>query len=236
MDEPRLDNFNISQADLEWHQWVNQKFKNYNESMWTTKYLASGSNAGTAIGMCIMFFFFIPIFIVCFIYNESSKSKIEALQQTVRWKNVQKYQDAVGEAIAKKKHIEEQARIKELEELLKKKHFWQSLSGVDFEHALGRVFQNNGYGVELTSAVGDGGVDLYLKDLDGKEVIVQCKAHGKPVGVGAARDLYGTLHAEKVEYAILASVSGFTAGVHAFIEGKPIKLLDLDEIIEMARK
>ena len=234
MNEPRLEDFNISQADLEWHQWVNQKFRNYDESIWTTKYLAGADGFGTATGMCIMFFFFIPIFIVCFIYNECAKSKADALRQTLRWNKVQKYHDAVVEAIANKKYIEEQAKIKELEELLKKKYFWQSLRGVDFEYALGRVLQNNGYSVKLTSAVGDGGVDLYLKDLNENKVIVKCKAHEKPVGVAAARDLFGTLHAEKVEYAILASVSGFTRGVHEFIEGKPMRLLDLDEIIKMA--
>ena len=105
--------------------------------------------------------------------------------------------------------------------------FWLSLGGIEFEDELGKVFQSNGYKVKMTSTVGDGGIDLYLTDKGGKEIIVQCKAHKKPVGVGAIRDLLGTLYNTDADQAILASVSGFTEGVYDFAAGQPIKLLAL---------
>jgi HJR/Mrr/RecB family endonuclease len=113
--------------------------------------------------------------------------------------------------------------------------FWLSLGGIEFEDELGKVFQSNGYKVKMTSTVGDGGIDLYLTDKGGKEIIVQCKAHKKPVGVGAIRDLLGTLYNTDADQAILASVSGFTEGVYDFAAGQPIKLLALEEILEMVK-
>jgi hypothetical protein len=114
--------------------------------------------------------------------------------------------------------------------------YWLSLSGAGFEIALAEVYQNNGYQVTLTSSTGDRGVDLFVKDASGAEAIVQCKAHRKPVGVGAARDLFGALHDHGATQAILASVSGFTRPTYEFAQGKPIRLLGLNEIISMARK
>jgi hypothetical protein len=123
---------------------------------------------------------------------------------------------------------EESGKRKELE-------FWVSLNGVEFENELGRVFQGIGYKVKRTPATGDGGVDLILEDREGKKIIVQCKAHKKPVGVGAIRDLLGTLYDSDAEQAILASISGFTQGVYDFAIDKPIKLLGSEEILKMAR-
>ena len=114
--------------------------------------------------------------------------------------------------------------------------FWVSLSGIEFENELGRVFQGVGYKVKKTPAVGDGGVDLNLEDREGRKIIVQCKAHKKPVGVGAVRDLLGTLYDCGADQAILASVSDFTQGVHDFVIDKPIHLIGLKEILQMARE
>ena len=62
----------------------------------------------------------------------------------------------------------------------------------------------------------------------GMRIIVQCKAHKKPVGPHVARDLYGTLISSHARRAVLASTSGFTPGVIEFIRGKPIELLSVD--------
>lgn len=121
------------------------------------------------------------------------------------------------------------------ESMRKESNFWLSLSGVEFENELARVFQNIGYKVKRTPVVGDGGVDLYIEDPEGAKLIVQCKAHKKPVGVAAVRDLLGTLYDSEADQAILASISGFTQGVYDFAIDKPIRLIDGEEILKMAR-
>lgn len=86
-----------------------------------------------------------------------------------------------------------------------------------------------------TGRSGDGGVDIRLTAQDGKRIVVQCKAHGKPVSPAAVRDLYGTLLHEKSDEAWLMSRSGFTAGATRFAAGKAIKLLSLDHILPARR-
>jgi len=112
--------------------------------------------------------------------------------------------------------------------------FWVSLRGRRFEEELGHLFSKFGYYVSLTPTSGDQGVDIMLMK-GGKNIIVQCKAHKNPVGPGIVRDLYGTLISFKADEAILASVSGFTTGVLEFVKDKPIKLISLNEILEMQK-
>ena len=110
------------------------------------------------------------------------------------------------------------------------KEFWLSLNGIAFEQELAKLFNNLGYMAVPTPATGDGGVDIKL-NRNGEKIIVQCKALNKPVGIATVRDLYGTLSHLKYDKAILASVSGFTKGVHEFIQGKPIELMDLPDYL-----
>lgn len=113
-----------------------------------------------------------------------------------------------------------------------KRDYWLALSALGFEPELALLYGRLGYQAELTAASGDKGIDLVLRR-DGKTTIVQCKAMGKPVGPGVARELYGTLVATGADEAILASLSGCTLGVREFIRDKPIRLLSLEEIIRM---
>jgi len=108
---------------------------------------------------------------------------------------------------------------------------WQRLSGRKVELELARLFNAIGWQAEATRASGDRGIDIEAR-VDGARVIVQCKAHSKSVTPGVARELYGTLIASGAQSAILASVSGFGPGVHDFISGKPIRLIDLPWILE----
>lgn len=112
--------------------------------------------------------------------------------------------------------------------------FWKSLSGKRFEQELANLYSRLGYIVSLTPTTGDKGIDLILQKNE-KEIIVQCKAHKKPVGPNVARELYGTLMAYKAHQAILASISGFSPGVREFVKSKPIKLICLQDIIYMQK-
>ena len=120
----------------------------------------------------------------------------------------------------------------ELERQLGRQQFWKSLRGVEFEEALAYLYSNLGYAVEITKGSGDEGVDLFLRK-DEKVIVVQCKGHGNPIGVGAIRDLYGAMIHFKANSAVLACPSGFTVGVIKFASDKPIQLISANDLVEM---
>jgi restriction system protein len=113
--------------------------------------------------------------------------------------------------------------------------FWTSLSGRTFERELARLFQREGYDVELTPGSGDEGVDIVLKRF-GRTTVVQCKQTQVAVGPAVARELYGAMVAAKADEGILASVGGATRSVHDFFGGKPLRVMDLSEIIALHRR
>lgn len=112
--------------------------------------------------------------------------------------------------------------------------FWLSLNGRMFETELARLYTAFGYRASLTPPSGDRGVDIVLEK-DGKTTIVQCKAHKKPVGPHVVRDLHGAMINSNADEAILASISGFTKGVIAYVQDKPIRLVSLQDIIQMQK-
>jgi restriction system protein len=68
------------------------------------------------------------------------------------------------------------------------------MSGVEFEGYVAARLRRAGWQVRLTPAVGDYGVDL-IAEKDGQSVAIQCKRHGKAVGVAAVQQVVsGALH------------------------------------------
>ena len=112
---------------------------------------------------------------------------------------------------------------------------WLNLDGHSFERELAELYRKHGYVVVRSPLSNDHGVDITLYK-NGKTIVVQCKAHKKPVGPSVARELYGTLVAIGANEAILASTNGFTKGVYEFSAGKKINLVSLDEILAMQRQ
>ena len=68
------------------------------------------------------------------------------------------------------------------------------MSGVEFEGYVAARLRRTGWQVRFTPAVGDYGVDL-IAEKDGQSVAIQCKRHGKSVGVAAVQQVVsGALH------------------------------------------
>jgi restriction system protein len=114
----------------------------------------------------------------------------------------------------------------------KKADYWAGLSGIDFEHEIASLYDRHGYRTEVTPGSGDQGIDIIMHR-DTEKVIVQCKNHRNPVGPAVVRELFGVLAASDAQSAILICTGGFTKGVHEFARGKPITLLDIDDILEL---
>ncbi len=112
------------------------------------------------------------------------------------------------------------------------KKFWLSLDGWAFEKELAKLYRALGYKASTTSMTGDFGVDIDLRK-DGKYIIVQCKAHAKPIGSPDVMKLLGSLHHFSANEAVLASTNGFTDSAKVVAKGQPIKLIDVRDILKM---
>jgi restriction system protein len=69
-----------------------------------------------------------------------------------------------------------------------------AMNGVEFEDYVAARLQRAGWQVSFTPVVGDYGVDL-IAEKDGQYVAIQCKRHGKAIGVAAVQQVVsGALH------------------------------------------
>ncbi len=118
---------------------------------------------------------------------------------------------------------------------LAKLSYWDSLDGHQFEHAFADVCRQNGYSATVSKAGGDGGVDLILKK-DGRVIVVQCKAHKKKIGPAPVRDLYGVMASNGYKEGWVVSKNGFSDNAVSFARGKPIRLIDIQDVIMLAGK
>lgn len=113
----------------------------------------------------------------------------------------------------------------------------------DFEHLIRQVFEMefaaNGGEVNITQSSRDGGVDAVVFDPDplrGGKFVVQAKCYTNTVNVSAVRDLYGTVIHEKAIKGILVTTSNFGKDSYDFATGKPIMLIDGQNLLHLLEK
>lgn len=113
----------------------------------------------------------------------------------------------------------------------------------DFEHLIREVFEKefsfSGGEVKVTQASRDGGVDAIVFDPDpirGGKIVIQAKRYTNTVGVGAVRDLYGTVMNEGATKGILVTTSDYGPDSYTFANGKPLVLLSGANLLHMLEK
>jgi restriction system protein len=84
-----------------------------------------------------------------------------------------------------------------------------AMTGTEFEDYVAARLRRAGWQVTFTSVVGDYGVDL-IGQRDGKSVAVQCKRHGKPVGVAAVQQVVSGARHHGCAKSIVISNQEFT--------------------------
>lgn len=108
---------------------------------------------------------------------------------------------------------------------------YEQCSGPEFERLVARAFRADGFRVDEMGGANDGGVDLHVWK-NGRHAIVQCKAHARPIGPAVVRELLGTLrHHDTAGVAYLATTHGVTPSTRDWCSGKPIRLLEPDDLI-----
>ncbi|MGA8545366.1 MAG: restriction endonuclease [Mycobacterium sp.] len=84
-----------------------------------------------------------------------------------------------------------------------------AMSGMKFEDYVAARLRRAGWQVAFTSGSGDYGVDL-IAQRDGKSVAIQCKRHGKPVGVAAVQQVVAGARHHGCTRSIVISNQEFT--------------------------
>jgi hypothetical protein len=113
-----------------------------------------------------------------------------------------------------------------------------------FEELVAAIFKNNGFEVELTPAIKDGGLDLIAIRNDGLTGklfhIIECKrwSHEHRVGVGVVRQLQGVMGSTGATKGILVTTSFFTAGARAIEQQHEthLSLSDYDAVVTWLRQ
>lgn len=110
----------------------------------------------------------------------------------------------------------------------------RSMSWKNFELLIVEAFRRQGLSVEERGgSAADGGVDLMLRK-DGKTTVVRCKRwRDAQVSVQPVRELFGVMHADGADAAVFVSSGSYTADAKQFTEGKPIRLMDGEELARM---
>ncbi len=115
-----------------------------------------------------------------------------------------------------------------------------SMDWQDFENLIRELFEkkfsHHGGECKVTQASRDGGVDAVAFDPDpilGGKIIIQAKRYTNVVGVSAVRDLYGTLINEGASKGILITTSDYGIDAHKFAEGKPIVLINGNNLLQL---
>ena len=131
------------------------------------------------------------------------------------------------ERIRKRRLLDRQRNLESIRELP-----WRR-----FEELVAEAFRRDGYAViENADAAADGGADIRLRK-GGESYLVQCKNWRKQrIGVATVREMYGVLMAESAWEVFVVCSGTFTAEAVRFAEGKPINLVDGDELMEMVAR
>jgi restriction system protein len=110
----------------------------------------------------------------------------------------------------------------------------RALSWRRFETLVAEAYRRQGYAVHGDTADGpDGGVDLTLKK-DGNVILVQCKQwKALKVGVNLIREMYGVMAAMHAHGAIVITSGLFTHEAKNFAAGKPIDLVEGQQLAEL---
>lgn len=134
--------------------------------------------------------------------------------------------NVMQEALASFGYLDKTSKSVDLAQKLRK------MEALEFEEFVADLFRKKGYAVEITQGSGDHGIDLLMRK-DNQLIAVQCKRWNTPVGEPVVRDFLGSLMGigAKVGYVIAAST--FTSKALSFVQDKPIKLIDLDALIDL---
>lgn len=118
-----------------------------------------------------------------------------------------------------------------------------SMDWQDFENLIAELFRKEfseeGTDIKLTQSSRDKGVDAVVFNPDpirGGKYVIQAKRYTNTVDVSAVRDLVAVVAHEGASRGILVTTSTFGADAYAFVQNKPITLLDGAKLLGLLEK
>jgi Holliday junction resolvasome RuvABC ATP-dependent DNA helicase subunit len=111
----------------------------------------------------------------------------------------------------------------------------RNMDALEFEEFVANLFREMGYAVEMTQQSGDHGIDLLMRKGD-QLIAVQCKHWDAPIGEPVIRDFLGSLTGVKANCGYVVASSTFTSKAFSFAQDKPIKLFDLDALMDLINR
>jgi restriction system protein len=105
-----------------------------------------------------------------------------------------------------------------------------------FEELVADLFRVRGLQVTNTARSGDGGVDVEAQDPDpitGGLIVIQVKRYRATVAPSVVRDLYGVVQHLGATKGVLVTTSGFGPGSYEFAQGKPLTLINGNELVDL---
>ena len=110
-----------------------------------------------------------------------------------------------------------------------------SMTATAFEEFIVSLFRELGYRVDPTPGTSDNGIDLTLRK-NNQSIAVQCQRSDAPVGEPMVRDFYAALMSSGAQSGYLITTSTFTSHAYSFAQGKPLQLVDLEALIDLATR
>ena len=110
-----------------------------------------------------------------------------------------------------------------------------SMTATAFEEFIVSLFGELGYRVEATSGTSDSGIGLSLRK-NNQSIAVQWQRGDAPVGEPIVRNFYAVLTSSGAQSGYLLTTSTFTSHAYSFAQGKPIQLVDLEALIDLAAR
>lgn len=112
------------------------------------------------------------------------------------------------------------------------------MDGHVFQDLIARLLAAMTFEIEDISRSADGGVDVVARSreaIKGGLFLIQCKRQSSKVGEPVVRDLYGVMHHRHASKGILITNCDFTRQAIAFADGKPIELINGEQLIGLLR-
>ena len=162
------------------------------------------------------------------------QQRLEQQEEERRRKREQREEEArrKHEQLEEERRREEQERAEQIEALLERDTFRDSVSymtGTQFENFMANVFDKKGYDVLTTPSSGDQGVDLLLT-IDERKVAVQLKRYTGPVGNAAVQAVVAGMFHYKAKEAWVITTSTFTKSARQLAKSNRVRLIDGREL------
>ena len=105
------------------------------------------------------------------------------------------------------------------------------LSALQLEKMIVALYHRRGYQAKRAAGAADRGVDVLVYTASGRKWIVQCKRGRSRLGERNVKSLYSALQHHKAERAILITTGTFTDEARFWAKGRPLALVDGQELL-----